>query len=128
MCQSRSENCRGWSQNDQLRKQRIDLEIDRWSNFLDAMSETRLQDEYNKTVRACDVFVSLFFTKTGKLTKYALVEIAGHPRDTFLLARAIGCADLEAICDLVVCGPARAANQLWGREIRIPATPLGTGI
>ena len=29
------------------------------------MSETRLQDEYNKAMRACDIFVSLFFTKTG---------------------------------------------------------------
>lgn len=33
------------------------------------MSETRLQDEYNKQVRACDVFVSLFFTKTGTFTE-----------------------------------------------------------
>ena len=45
------------------------LEIVRWENFLDAMSETRLQDEYNKQVRACDIFVSLFFTKTGKFTE-----------------------------------------------------------
>ena len=33
------------------------------------MSETRLQDEYNKEVKACDIFVSLFFTKTGKYTE-----------------------------------------------------------
>src|SRR5262249_44858750 len=39
-----------------------------WENFLDAMSETRLQDEYNKAVQDCDIFVSLFFTKTGKFT------------------------------------------------------------
>ena len=38
-------------QNDQLRKQGLYLEIVRWENFLDAMSETRLQDEYNKAVR-----------------------------------------------------------------------------
>ncbi len=55
-------------QNDQLRKQRIYLEIVRWEKFLDAMSETRLQDEYNKAVCNCDVFVSLFFTKAGKFT------------------------------------------------------------
>lgn len=55
-------------QNDQLRKQGIYLEVVRWENFLDAMSETRLQDEYNKAIRECDVFVSLFFTKTGKFT------------------------------------------------------------
>lgn len=56
-------------QNDQLREEGLYLVVDRWENFLDAMSETRLQDEYNKAVRACDVFVSLFFTKTGKFTE-----------------------------------------------------------
>ncbi|MGH8533664.1 MAG: COR domain-containing protein, partial [Gammaproteobacteria bacterium] len=56
-------------QNDQFRKKGIYLEINRWENFLDAMSETRLQDEYNKAVRACEIFVSLFFTKTGKFTE-----------------------------------------------------------
>ena len=54
--------------NDELRRQGTYLEIVRWENFLDAMSETRLQDEYNKAVRACDVFVGLFFTKVGKFT------------------------------------------------------------
>lgn len=33
------------------------------------MSGTRLQDEYNKAVRRCDIFVSLFSTKTGKYTE-----------------------------------------------------------
>lgn len=56
-------------QNDLLRKKGIYLQIVRWENSLDAMSETRLQDEYNEAIRNCDVFVSLFFTKTGKFTK-----------------------------------------------------------
>jgi Leucine-rich repeat (LRR) protein len=56
-------------QNDQLRKRGVYLEIVRWENFLDAMSETRLQDEYNKEIRTCDIFVCLFFTKTGKFTE-----------------------------------------------------------
>ncbi len=56
-------------QNDRLRKQGIYLEIVRWENFLDAMSETRLQNEYNQEVKACDIFVSLFFSKTGKYTE-----------------------------------------------------------
>ncbi len=55
-------------QNDRLRKEGLYLEIVRWENFLDAMSSTRLQDEYNKRIRDCDVFVSLFKTKTGKYT------------------------------------------------------------
>jgi internalin A len=32
------------------------------------MSETRLQDEYNRAIRSCDIFACLFFTKTGKFT------------------------------------------------------------
>jgi internalin A len=50
-------------------KRGVYLEVVRWEHFLDAMSATRLQDEYNTAVRACDVFVSLFFTKTGKYTE-----------------------------------------------------------
>jgi hypothetical protein len=56
-------------QNDRLIEKGLYLEIVLWENFRDAMSETRLQDEYNKAVRACDIFVSLFFTKTGKFTE-----------------------------------------------------------
>jgi len=55
--------------NDKLRKHGVYLEIVRWENFLDAMSDTRLQDEYNKAVRGCDVFVALFFSKAGKFTE-----------------------------------------------------------
>jgi hypothetical protein len=33
------------------------------------MSGTRLQDEYNKAICDCDIFVCLFFTKTGKFTE-----------------------------------------------------------
>jgi anti-anti-sigma regulatory factor len=55
--------------NDELLKQNRYLLIHRWENYLDAMSETRLQDEYNKAIRECDIFVSLFSTKTGKFTE-----------------------------------------------------------
>jgi internalin A len=73
-------------QNDQLRKQEVYLEIIRWENFLDAMSDTRLQDEYNKAVRECDIFVCLFFTKTGKFTEeefdvaFGQFKAGGKPR------------------------------------------------
>lgn len=40
-----------------------------WENFLDAMSKTRLQDEYNKAIAECDIFVMLFWTKVGKYTE-----------------------------------------------------------
>jgi hypothetical protein len=55
--------------NDQLSRQDLYLKIVGWENFLDAMSQTRLQDEYNEAVRTSNIFVSLFFTKTGKFTE-----------------------------------------------------------
>ena len=55
--------------NEQLIQQGIRLTILRWENFLDAMSETHMQDTYNHEVRSCDIFVSLFKTKTGRYTE-----------------------------------------------------------
>jgi internalin A len=49
--------------------QGIYLELNLWEDFLDAMSSTRLQDEYNKVVKTCDIVVSLFHTKVGKYTE-----------------------------------------------------------
>jgi len=40
-----------------------------WEDFLDAMSQTRLQDEYDKAIREADMFVMLFCTKVGKYTE-----------------------------------------------------------
>lgn len=45
------------------------LELIVWEDFLDAVSQTRLQDEYNKAIKACDLFVMLFFTKVGLYTE-----------------------------------------------------------
>jgi hypothetical protein len=73
-------------QNDRLKDQGIYLQVDRWEHFLDAMSETRLQDEYNKAVRESDLFVSLFFTKAGQFTQeefdhaYGQFLNSGKPR------------------------------------------------
>jgi len=39
-----------------------------WENFIDAMSKEGLQQEYNKAIRDCDIFVMLFFTKVGRYT------------------------------------------------------------
>ena len=50
-------------------KQGLFLELLLWEDFVDAMSATRLQDEYNKAVAGCDIFVSLFHTKVGKYTE-----------------------------------------------------------
>ena len=50
-------------------RQGFKVEVLRWENFLDAMSETRQQDEYNKRVSESDIFLSLFKTKTGRYTE-----------------------------------------------------------
>jgi predicted DNA-binding protein with PD1-like motif len=55
--------------NDERLKRGCYLNIVLWENFLDAMSKTRLQDEYDKAICECDIFVSLFFTRTGKYTE-----------------------------------------------------------
>ncbi|MBO3703697.1 MAG: NACHT domain-containing protein, partial [Candidatus Accumulibacter sp.] len=44
------------------------VELIVWEDFLDALSRTRLQDEYNKAIRDCDIFVMLFSTKVGRYT------------------------------------------------------------
>ena len=40
-----------------------------WEDFADAVSKTRLQDEYNKSIRECDIFVMLFCTEVGQYTE-----------------------------------------------------------
>jgi hypothetical protein len=72
-------------QNDALINDGIYLEILRWEHFLDTMSRTRLQDEYNASIRDCDIFVSLFFTRTGRYTgeeftvAWERFKVAGKP-------------------------------------------------
>ncbi len=61
-------------ENDRLCDKGIYLRFVHCGNFLDAMSETRLQDEYNKSIRMCDIFVSLFEAGAGKYTKEEFYE------------------------------------------------------
>ncbi len=44
------------------------LDLYKWENFLDAMSPTGLQSEYNKAIQDCDIFVLLAWNKVGKYT------------------------------------------------------------
>ncbi|MBD0286166.1 MAG: hypothetical protein ICV79_12190, partial [Flavisolibacter sp.] len=45
------------------------LELFICEDGLDALSQTRSQDEYNKEIRNSDIFVMLFFNKVGKFSK-----------------------------------------------------------
>ena len=55
--------------NDHLKKQGFYLKVIRWENFLDTMSRYGLQEMYNREARNCDIFISLFMTKTGQYTE-----------------------------------------------------------
>ena len=55
-------------ENNRLIEKGIYLKLEIWEDFIDAMSQTRLQDEYNIVVKHADILVSLFFTKVGKYT------------------------------------------------------------
>jgi hypothetical protein len=50
-------------------KDNIFLELVQCEDFIGAMSATRLQDEYNKAIQECDVFICLLYTKVGKYTE-----------------------------------------------------------
>ncbi len=56
----------------------IFLELERWEDFIDSMSQTGLQKEYNNAVRNSDIFVMLFFTKVGKYTLEEFETAFGH--------------------------------------------------
>lgn len=58
----------------------LDLII--WEDFLDAMSQTRLQDEYNAVIRDSHIFVMLFFTKVGKYTREEFENAFGQFKKT----------------------------------------------
>ena len=65
-------------ENDELIKQGIRIKLVIWENFIDCMSQTRLQDEYNKAAINSDIFVSLFWTKVGKYTKEEFSKAYAH--------------------------------------------------
>ena len=73
-------------ENNKLIENGFFLRLNLWEDFLDAMSKTRLQDEYNKIVVKSDVVICLFATKVGKYTEeefevaYANFKEKGKPK------------------------------------------------
>lgn len=68
--------------NKEWHKKGVFLELIIWEDFLDAMSKTRLQDEYNKAIKECDIFIMLFFTKVGKYTEEEFEIAFGQFKNT----------------------------------------------
>ncbi|MCI0495130.1 SUMF1/EgtB/PvdO family nonheme iron enzyme [candidate division KSB1 bacterium] len=58
------------------------IELVIWEDFIDAMSKTRLQDEYNKAVKESDIFVMLFATKVGPYTREEFETAFGQFQET----------------------------------------------
>lgn len=56
------------AENDRLHSKGLYLKLVQWEYFLDAISDTRLQGEYNNAIQSCDIVLCLFFTKVGKYT------------------------------------------------------------
>ncbi|MGB7991978.1 MAG: hypothetical protein WCF44_21450 [Candidatus Methylophosphatis roskildensis] len=54
--------------NEEWRDKGVAISLVHWEDFFDAVSRTRLQDEYNKAIRGCELFVMLFWTKVGPYT------------------------------------------------------------
>ncbi len=51
-----------------LIKDGVNIETVIWENFLDSVSLTRKQDDYNAELKKSDIVISLFYTKAGKYT------------------------------------------------------------
>ena len=69
-------------ENKEYIKKGIFFRLEVWEDFIDRISETRLQDEYNKVVINSDIFISLFWTKAGKYTKEEFSEAYHHFKKT----------------------------------------------
>ncbi|MBL8373315.1 MAG: hypothetical protein JNL91_01820, partial [Candidatus Accumulibacter sp.] len=71
--------------NEEWHDQGVFLELVIREDFLDTVAPTRRQDEYQRAIRECDLFVMLFFTKVGPhaeeefATAFAQFKATGKP-------------------------------------------------
>jgi hypothetical protein len=71
--------------NKEWHKDGIFLELLTWKDFVDAMSQSRLQNDYIRVIKESDFFVVLFHTKIGRYTEeefdsaYQQFKLHGHP-------------------------------------------------
>ena len=69
-------------ENKKLAHRGVFLELVIWEDFLDAMSRTRLQDESNRAIRECEIFVMLVGNKVGRYTAEEFGVAFGHFQQT----------------------------------------------
>lgn len=65
-------------ENEKWLSQGVFLKVVLWEDFLDALSRTRLQDQYNRAIRECDLFVMLVANKVGRYTAEEFATAFGH--------------------------------------------------
>ncbi|MEL7145480.1 MAG: COR domain-containing protein, partial [Bacteroidota bacterium] len=65
-------------ENKELNESNIFLRLENWEDGNDKMSNTRLQDEYNKKVAASDIFLGLFWSKVGKYSREEFQTAHAH--------------------------------------------------
>src|SRR4026207_154272 len=68
-------------ENDRLHNKGVYLELVQWENFLDTVSQTRLQDEYNEELKKSSIVICLFFSKAGKYTQEEFDVALQHFKD-----------------------------------------------
>jgi hypothetical protein len=56
-------------ENDKLHYKGVYLELVQWEYFLDSVSSTSKQDDYNRGLAECQIVICLFYTKAGKYTQ-----------------------------------------------------------
>jgi hypothetical protein len=96
-------------ENKKLVKKGVFLQLNLWEDFLDAISEIRLQDEYNKVVAQSDIVLCLFATKVGKYTEeefevaHAHFKESGKPKYiyTYFKEVQISASDMSIVEDLI---------------------------
>ena len=64
--------------NDNWLHRGVRLQVVAWESFVDAMSKTGLQDEYDRALAGCDLFVMLFWRKVGIYTRREFETAVGQ--------------------------------------------------
>jgi hypothetical protein len=102
--------------NEKFRRQGFVVNVLRWENFLDDMSETRLQDEYNKAIKECDVYLSLFKTQIGNFAEeeFDLAHAAFIKTGKPLISVYFFCAEVPGVESAIV-----DLNSLWSFQKRL---------
>lgn len=103
--------------NKDWRPRGVFLHLDIWEDLSAAISPTRSQDEYNREIDRCDIFVVLFWTKVGRYTAEEFERAHGRFKGDG------GSAGAPTIFTYLRTTPARAGREetqsLWAFQDRL---------